>query len=391
MSRAVVVGKDAIALLGALPVGLQLWHAAGDDPARPVLLWSNHETGDEAGESYARAALTGESIDVVEDRGDEGWCRVRTRPLGDGRVIVTYEDVTVAHERERALAASERLNASIIESLQEALIVIDMTGRITRANLAAAALCGVTLGELVGGRLRDLPIEVIGRDGSPLEPDRSPVRRALAGETVRGALIQVLRRDGTSLWTEVNSSPLTEADGQPYGALSTYVDVTGRVEREKRIRAEAETDDLTGLANRRALQRMLRVALARASAHGHLVGVLMLDLDGFKAVNDRFGHATGDAALREVAERLRGSVRERDMVARAGGDEFVVVLPDLAEGGAHEAARRVEAAFAAPLELDGVQASLRAAVGVACFPADGDDADVLLAAADRAMYARKSR
>ena len=117
----------------------------------------------------------------------------------------------------------------------------------------------------------------------------------------------------------------------------------------------------------------------------------MLDLDGFKAVNDRFGHATGDAALREVAERLRTSVRERDMVARAGGDEFVVVLPDLTESGAHEAAARVEAAFAAPLDLGGVQADLHAAVGVACFPDDGDDADVLLAAADRAMYARKSR
>ena len=237
---------DASALLGALPVGLQLWDAAGGDPAYPVLLWSNNEAGHNAGESYARAALTGETIDVVEDCDEAGWCRVRARPLGDGRVMVTFEDVTVAHERERALASSERLNASIIESLQEALIVIDMTGRITRANLAAAALCGVALGELVGSRLRELPIEVRGRDGKPLEHDRSPVRRALAGETVRGMLIQVVRRDGTSLWAEVNSSPLAEADGGPYGALSTYVDVTERIERDKRIRAEAETDDLTG-------------------------------------------------------------------------------------------------------------------------------------------------
>ncbi len=382
---------DASALLGALPVGLQLWHAAGDDPARLVLLWSNQEAGRDVGESYARAALTGRAIDIVEDCDDAGWCRVRARPLGDGRVMVTFEDVTDAHERERALAASEQLNASIVESLQEALLVIDMSGLIARANQAAATLCGVTLGELVGSRLRDLPIDVRGRDGKPLHGDRSPVRRALAGETVRGVLIQVVRADGTSLWAEVNSSPLTEPDGRPYGALSMYVDVTARVEREKRIRAEAETDDLTGLANRRALQRMLRVALARARAHDLVVGVLMLDLDGFKAVNDRYGHAAGDAALREVAERLRGSVRERDLVARAGGDEFVVVLPDLSAGGARDAADRVEAAFAAPLDLGGVQARLRAAVGVASYPDDGADADVLLAAADRAMYARKSR
>jgi len=382
---------DASTLLGALPVGLQLWHAAGGDPARLVLLWSNQDAGRDVGESYARAALTGHAIDIVEDCDDAGWCRVRARPLGDARVMVTFEDVTAAHERERALAASEHLNASIVESLQEGLLVIDMSGLITRANQAAAAICGVALGELVGSRLRDLPIDVSGRDGKPLHGDRSPVRRALAGETVRGVLIQVVRRDGTSLWAEVNSSPLMEPDGRAYGALSTYVDVTGRVEHEKRIRAEADTDDLTGLANRRALQRMLRVALARARAHDLVVGVLMLDLDGFKAVNDRFGHATGDAALREVADRLRGSVRDRDMVARAGGDEFVVVLPDLSADGAHDAAERVEAAFAAPLDLGGVEASLRAAVGVATYPDDGSDADVLLAAADRAMYARKSR
>jgi diguanylate cyclase (GGDEF)-like protein/PAS domain S-box-containing protein len=295
--------------------------------------------------------------------------------------------VTETHERERAL------NASIIENLQEGLLVVDLAGRITRANQAAAELCGVSLGELVGSRMRDLPVEVAGRDGRPLDPSRSPIRRALDGERVRGALLQVVRRDGSAMWVEVNAGPLAEPDGRPYGALSTYVDVTARVERERRFRAEAETDDLTGVANRRALARMLSAALARARALGLSVAVLMLDLDGFKAVNDRYGHAAGDAALREVAARLRRSVRDRDMVARTGGDEFVVVLPDLArhERAALDAAARMEAAFAEPLALDGVQVSLRAAVGVACHPEDGDDVDSLLAAADRAMYARKAQ
>jgi GGDEF domain-containing protein len=167
------------------------------------------------------------------------------------------------------------------------------------------------------------------------------VHRALAGERVRGAQLQVVRRDGTALWVEVNSSPLTDADGRPYGALSTYVDVTDRLERERRIRAEADTDELTGLANRHALQRMLRAALARAHAHDLSVGVLMPDL----------AHS---------------------------------------ERAAHDAAYRIEAAFAEPLELEGVEASLRGAVGVACHPDDGDDLESLMAAADRAMYARKA-
>jgi diguanylate cyclase (GGDEF)-like protein len=138
---------------------------------------------------------------------------------------------------------------------------------------------------------------------------------------------------------------------------------------------------------------MLTAALMRAKAREHVVGVLMLDLDGFKAVNDRYGHAAGDAALREVAARLRRSVRERDMVARTGGDEFVVVLADLAadEHAAHEAAERIEGAFVEPLTLDGAQMQLHAAVGVACYPADGLELDELLAAADGAMYARKRR
>ena len=92
-----------------------------------------------------------------------------------------------------------------------------------------------------------------------------------------------------------------------YGAVASYDDVTARVERDRRTRHEADTDPLTGLANRRALERTLEAALARAGARGRSVGVMMLDLDGFKAINDTYGHAAGDRALREVAARLRGA------------------------------------------------------------------------------------
>jgi diguanylate cyclase (GGDEF)-like protein/PAS domain S-box-containing protein len=376
-----VAGSDASIVLGALPVGLQLWVAEADGL---VLRWSNHDEELEAGEAAARAALDGESVDAVEERGG-GWTRLRARPLGEGRVMVSFEDVT-------ALAASERLSASIVNCLQQALVVVNMAGTITRSNVAAAELCGVSLGELVGSQLRDLPITVRETGGKALDPTRSPIHRALGGETVHRMLVQVERQDGTTLWVEVSSCPLTEPDGRRYGAMSTYADVTGRVERERRIRHQAETDDLTGLANRRALGHMLGSALMRAEMYELAVGVVMLDLDGFKAVNDRFGHAAGDAALREVARRLRSSVRERDLVARIGGDEFVVVLADIGndENAAHEAAHRIEAAFAAPLDLDGTQVQLHAAVGVACFPSDGADLEELLGAADRAMYAQKS-
>jgi len=374
-----VAGSDASIVLGALPVGLQLWAAEGDGL---VLRWSNLD--DERGEAAAREALAGEIVDRVQDAGDT-WTRIRARPLAADQVMVSFEDVT-------ELAAAEHLSASIMDCLHQALIVVNMAGTITRSNAAAADLCGVSLGALVGSQLRDLPIKVYDRNGNPLDPLGSPIHRALAGASVSGILVHVQRPDGSMRWVEVSSCPLAEPDGRPYGAMSSYADVSRRVEQERRIRREAETDDLTGLANRRALVRMLTGALARADALGLAVGVLMLDLDGFKGVNDRYGHAAGDAALREVAARLRSSVRERDLVARTGGDEFVVVLADLGtdEDAAHDAARRVEAAFDAPLELDDAQVQLRAAVGVACFPADGRELEALLAAADRAMYARKA-
>jgi diguanylate cyclase (GGDEF)-like protein/PAS domain S-box-containing protein len=380
-----VAGSDASIVLAALPVGLQLWESAGGDLAGFALTWANRDEDLEVGEAAARAAFAGAAVDEVQPCGDR-WCHVRAQPLGDDRVMVSFEDVT-------ALAASEQLNSSIVSCLQQALIVVNTSGLITRSNAAAAELCGISLGELVGSKLLDLPIKVYGRDGQPLNPTGSPIHRALAGDSVRSLLVEVERADGTRRWVDVSSCPLTEPDGSTYGAMSMYADVTGRVERERRIRHEADTDDLTGLANRRALQRMLAAALERARAHDVAVGVLMLDLDGFKGVNDRFGHAVGDAALREVAARLRRSVRERDMVSRTGGDEFVVVLADLSpeEHAAHDAAQRVEAAFAAPLVLDGERLHLHAAVGVACFPDDGRDLEQLLAAADRAMYARKSQ
>jgi diguanylate cyclase (GGDEF)-like protein/PAS domain S-box-containing protein len=377
-----VAGSDASFVLAALPVGLQLWESAGDSGLE--LAWANRDDDHGRGEDAARAALAGEAVDVVQPYRD-GWCRVRAQPMGGGRVLVSFEDVT-------ELAEAERLSSSIVACLHQALIVVNTEGRITRANEAAADLCGITLGELTGLQLRELPIKVFGRDGQPLDPTGSPIFRALQGDTVGSLLVQIERRDGTRRWVDVSSCPLSEPDGTTYGAMSTYTDVTRPVEREQRIRHEADTDDLTGVANRRALQRMLEAALRRAEALGSVVGVMMLDLDGFKAVNDRLGHAAGDAALRDVAARLRRSVRERDLVARTGGDEFVIVLADLGpdENAAHDAAERVRSAFTVPLVLEGEQVRLHAAVGVACYPADGRDIDRLLLAADRAMYARKT-
>ncbi len=177
-------------VLAALPVGLQLWESAGDGGL--ALAWTNGDDDAYRGEDAARAALAGETVDTVEPYRD-GFCRVRTQSMGDGRVLVSFEDVT-------ELAAAERLSSSIVACLDQALIVVNTDGRITRSNDAAADLCGVSLGELTGSRLRDLPIKVFGRDGQPLDPTGSPIFRALAGDSVRSLLRLCAARGDQAKW-----------------------------------------------------------------------------------------------------------------------------------------------------------------------------------------------
>jgi diguanylate cyclase (GGDEF)-like protein/PAS domain S-box-containing protein len=380
-------------VLDAAPVGLQVWDAAGDEPHTLALRYANA-----VGERFPRwtqplhEACLAQEPRTLELAAGDAWWRVQITPLGGRSVVVVAWEVTEQKLTERSLRASERLNRAIVAGLLEGVLVIGTDTRVVLANEAVARLFGVPVAELVGRPLSGVPVDMLDDAGRLLPFDRLPLTRALRGEEVRAAVVRLVRRDGSLLWIEAQASPLVDEDGEPQGAVASYDDVTLRVEQDRRTRHEADTDPLTGLANRRALERTLESALARASARGRSTAVLMLDLDGFKAINDSLGHAAGDAALREVARRLRRCVRERDLVARLGGDEFVVLLTDVggSSGAALEACERVDAALSRPIALDHGEAALRAAIGVATFPDDGADAATLLAHADRAMYAAKA-
>jgi len=404
-------------VLDAVPVGLQVWEAAGDDPLSLTLRFANGEVDRQAGYAVSErvglpvgevfqveptwaaelhsacvAQEEGEMETVVSTPdGDKFW-RAKLTPMGGRTLLATYWDVTDRRVAERSLRASERLNREIIAGLLEGVLVVDTEARVVHANEAVAHLFGLPVTELVGRSLSGVPVDLLDDDGRLLLQDQLPLERALRGEAVRSSVMRLVRQDGSLLWVEAQANPLVDDDGELYGAVASYDDVTLRVENDRRTRHEADTDPLTGLANRRALERTLGSALARAGARGRSVAVLVLDLDGFKAINDAHGHAAGDAALREVARRLRRCVRERDLVARLGGDEFVVLLTDVggSSGAAQEACDRVDAALAEPVALEQGEAPLRAAIGVATYPEDAADAAALLAHADRAMYAVKT-
>lgn len=184
-----------------------------------------------------------------------------------------------------------------------------------------------------------------------------------------------------------NAAPIRNKQGEIVAAIQTLEDFTERKEVEKRMERMAHFDSLTGLPNRALFFDRLEQGAAAACRYGHTLGLLYLDLDGFKTINDIAGHDAGDRALVEVARRLQGCVRRSDTVARVGGDEFTLVLTRV--GGAHEAevvAGEVLEALAAPIVLDGRAFTIGGSIGISLCPADGCDTDMLIKKADTAMY-----
>jgi len=172
--------------------------------------------------------------------------------------------------------------------------------------------------------------------------------------------------------------------------LGIAFDITERKEAEALLAHQAHHDLLTGLANRRLLYDNLTRALAVARREGSMVAVLFIDLDGFKASNDRLGHLTGDRFLKAVAARLRERVRPSDTVARIGGDEFAIILSAVAKAEhAAEIAQDILEGCLRPYHVDGDELRASASIGVALSPLDANDADGLLRAADAAMYKSK--
>jgi diguanylate cyclase (GGDEF)-like protein len=214
------------------------------------------------------------------------------------------------------------------------------------------------------------------------------------GETVNtGCLSRIeyrsFREDGSMIWQEVLVAREDDDTGKPVRLVGTCVDVTERKEASERLALSARSDLLTGLANRMLLNERLGAACSAATRRNSELAILFIDLDGFKGVNDTLGHQVGDLLLQSVAARLRALTREEDVVARTGGDEFVILLEDPDTVDAAATAQRIVEGFREPLKVGDKTLSMSLSIGVACFPTDGTDAETLLRNADTAMYQAK--
>jgi diguanylate cyclase (GGDEF)-like protein/PAS domain S-box-containing protein len=275
--------------------------------------------------------------------------------------------------RERELETYE----PILQAEDDAGDAILMTegGRPIFWNSAFETLTGYNADELAkAASMAD--VVVVGENSPPeTSEDHRPFRAQV--RTREGALVDVdvVRRVGRA----------DESDRRIWHLR----DVTTFERAEAELREQALHDALTGLPNRTLLDDRLRSAIAVAQRQDAPLSLLLLDLDGFKGVNDSWGHHAGDLVLVEIAARLSGSLRESDTAARLGGDEFVLLLPATPLLGAIEAARALVDFIVAPIIVDGKPLTVGASIGIAVFPNHGRDADVLLAAADSAMYDAK--
>ncbi|MGY1820966.1 diguanylate cyclase domain-containing protein [Geodermatophilus sp. SYSU D00079] len=290
------------------------------------------------------------------------------------------------------LARARAFDQALLDALPVGVVAADAEGRLQLVNRVSRSWHGAAGPEDVLGAGVARHLGLYGPDATTLLRDEElPLTRVLRGESVGEVEVVAAAGSGPGRRLSVTGAPIHGPDGELLGGVVTMADITRQRQLEDQLRAEALHDTLTGLPHRGLLVDRVRHGLQGSVRSGTPVAVLFCDLDGFKAVNDSWGHAAGDAVLRETARRLQTAVRPGDTVGRLGGDEFLVVCPDVpTEAAAAVVAERIERAVGAPLVVDGGPAGgveVRVGVSVgAALSRPGDAPETLLTRADEAMY-----
>jgi diguanylate cyclase (GGDEF)-like protein/PAS domain S-box-containing protein len=339
------------------------------------------------GEEFAFPLVIGEMVEIEVLRPDATRVTAEMRAAETEwykvpALVVALHDVTQQRRSQEEL----RVWATVLEHSGELIFVTDARRRIVAVNKAFERITGYSAAEAIGRNPGFL--------SSGLE-DRSFYAELWNSVTTIGhwqGEIRDRRKNGEvfPLWLAI-----TAANGEP-GQVRNYIaigsDISARKAAEERIQFLAFHDVLTGLPNRALFRDRLQLARLRAGRTGGRLGVLFLDLDRFKNVNDSLGHEAGDELLRAVVVRLQECIRRDDTISRQGGDEFLILLGQIARPEkAGEIAAKIINEFARPFLVHGTEVHITPSIGIAIYPEDGDDADVLVKNADAAMYFAKER
>jgi diguanylate cyclase (GGDEF)-like protein/PAS domain S-box-containing protein len=290
--------------------------------------------------------------------------------------------------REELFVERDRAQVTL-NSIGDAVLSTDNSGHITYLNVVAERMTGWSRQEAVGHPLSEV-FQIINGDTHKPSPD--PLARAIQQNRAVGlsAKCILIRRDGVETLIEDCAAPIHDQHGQITGAVIVFHDVSVARSLLFEMSHLAQHDILTELPNRLLLTDRLTQAIALARRNDHRLAVLFLDLDGFKNINDSLGHVIGDRLLQSVAVSLSACVRKSDTVSRQGGDEFVILLPEVTrEEDAAVSAAKIISELKKPYSIGGHSLCVTASVGISTYPENGEDAETLIKNADMAMYQAK--
>ena len=287
-------------------------------------------------------------------------------------------------ERAAELFAEREQAMITLASIADAVFVLDNDGRVRQMNPAAERITGENRANLIGCQLSNC-ITFLDAEN----------RRAVArspGQLPEDTSLILVRRDGSELVVKASGGKMRTDRGEVRGMVIVFHDITREHARSHALMYQATHDPLTDLPNRLLFADRLSQSINHADHNNEKLAVVFLDLDGFKNVNDTFGHHVGDHLLRSVAIRLQGCIRESDSLARLAGDEFTMVVSGKnADQGVQNVASKVIRELTTPFDVDGNEIQIGTSVGISIFPDDGASADELMEKADAAMYEAKMR
>ncbi len=319
--------------------------------------------------------------------------RASAKTGADGVVVWTglLTDISERKHLQSVLMDSEERYRTLFETVAQGVVYQSANGRITSANPSAQRILGLTLEQLQGIESIDAQWQALREDGSDFPVDEHPSMVALrTGQPVRDVVMGVAVPGRGHAWLLLNATPLFR-QGRIHEVYASFEDITERVLMSRELRLQASTDYLTKVANRRGLMERLQLEFELMQQHPtRRCAVLAADLDFFKHVNDNHGHAAGDAVLQHVAQLMLQITRATDLVARSGGEEFTLLLPEMDAAEAMAMAERLRQRLESDPPLHGGRAlAVTVSIGVSLFAAGDAGADTALLRADQALYQAK--
>lgn len=306
--------------------------------------------------------------------------------VGASKIARDVSELILREKMATELAIRTNHFSAIIESSDDAIISKTLEGVVTSWNYAAEAIFGYSAQEMIGApMIKVFPVDRLHEEDEILEQIKQG-KKVNHFQTVR------LHKDGHEVHLSVTISPVVDNHGCIIGASKIARDITEKIMADRKLWQLANYDNLTELPNRRLFLKRIESERAKASRENDKFSVMYMDLNGFKQVNDKHGHAAGDQLLIQVSNRLRDCFRQTDIVSRLGGDEFAALLPGLVKhDDVASIVTKIHNAILTPFEINNQKIHISISIGVAVYPENGENVEALLHCADTRMYYEKSQ